>query len=191
MRIISIKDFIFETSKYECKFDWPISCTIQAGDKGVVFKSLEKAFENPIETITIVAATKKDKQPKKTNTYYTTCFFEAFPADTFLRGEGTTIEEAEAKCWAKYQKVTQCKAHEPERRNRRDGYGFCKHCGMGKMYFEPLETCIICGVATYHFCDTDSKWYCKIHAKDIPKDKQTEMYKCYLKIIEEENKISE
>jgi len=187
MRTISIKDLFFERYKYECKHDWPENCFIQGGDKGIVFNSsAAEAFEKPVETVLTTIGVTNDILPQKTKEYYTTCFFEAFPRepDTFLRGEGATMEEAETKCWEDYQKVVNCKSHEPERRNRRDGYGFCKHCGMGGMFFEPLETCKICGVPTYAFSDTDNNWYCKAHESAIPEDKQSTMYKSYLRLTQ-------
>lgn len=65
---------------------------------------------------------------------YRTAFVEASPAETFLRGEGATVEEAEDAAWAKYQKVLECdgtgQPHGPfEPRQYDNGSGFCTRCG--------------------------------------------------------------
>jgi len=72
---------------------------------------------------------------------YRTAFVEAFPDDppTFLRGEGNTIAEAEDNCWKQYQRYAGCPHGKYERRQYRNGSGFCVHCGtwLNKV-FEPL-----------------------------------------------------
>ncbi len=73
---------------------------------------------------------------------YTTAFFEAFPhnPDTFIRGEGRTVPEAEQDAWNKFQRIRACPGHEFERRGYTNGCGFCKHCNMSSSKaFEPLE----------------------------------------------------
>lgn len=64
---------------------------------------------------------------------YRTAFVEAFPPGTFLRGEGETVAEAEAACWAKYEKHIACDGsgeHGPyEPRQYENGGGFCVKCG--------------------------------------------------------------
>lgn len=64
---------------------------------------------------------------------YTTAFVEAFPAHTFLRGEGKTVAEAEDACWAQHQRMAACPAypdHGPfEPRQYTNGAGFCTRCG--------------------------------------------------------------
>lgn len=119
--------------EYDCMFDW--GCFCQAGEHGVVFS-------------------------QKGN--YTTAFFEAFPKKPkcFLRGEGSTVEEAEKDCWEKYQKVLTCN-HEMERRGRTDGYAYCKHCSYSAMVFEPLTRCCRCGVPTSYYKDTRGRFYCR------------------------------
>jgi hypothetical protein len=129
---------------YDCQKEWSDDCDVQCGDSGIVFS-------------------------KKGN--YRTAFFEAFPKNPscFLRGEGATIEEAEENCWNKYQKVITCN-HEMERRHRKDGYGFCKHCSYSNMVFEPLTKCCKCNVPTSFHSDYKDKHYCKKHYRLAPKD---------------------
>jgi hypothetical protein len=128
--------------EYDCKYEWP--CSVQCGDSGVVFS--------------------------KTGGYRT-AFFEAFPKEPacFLRGEGETIEDAEEACWQKYQKVLSCE-HEMERRDRTDGYGYCKHCSYSSMVFEPLTKCCKCKTPTAYAQDHRKKWYCKKHRVTMPLD---------------------
>ncbi len=97
-----------------CK--WPHDCFIQCGDSGVVI----------------------DKEDGN----YRTAFWEAFPRspDTFLRGEGDTVQEAEQKCFAHYQRILTCAAHEFERGKYENGAGICKHCKLFlSNVFEPTE----------------------------------------------------
>lgn len=125
---------------YECEYQW--DCSVQCGDSGVVFG--------------------KERS-------YTTAFFEAFPNNpsTFLRGEGETIKDAEQQCWSKYQNVLLCN-HEMERRNRTDGYGYCKHCSYSSMVFEPLTKCKICKKPTNYSSDIKNNHYCEKHHRLIP-----------------------
>ena len=105
----------------------------------------------------------KGEFPKlKKGEFYTTAFFEAFPVDTFIRGEGKTIEEAEQSCWNKYQRISSCKGHEFEKRGYTNGAGFCKHCNMFKSKaFEPWEKCVSCGEKTFYSQDINDNWYCE------------------------------
>lgn len=124
---------------HECAHSWPEDCFVQCGDRGIVFV-------------------------KETSTTYETAFFEAFPRnpDTFLRGEGKTVEEAEEQAWTKYQKQLNCKKHEFERKHYRNGAGVCKNCGLFLAdIFEPLEICQFCNKPTYFGKDTTGKWFCK------------------------------
>lgn len=132
---------------YVCQKPWDEDMFVQCGGRGVVLKR---------------------KDPEKS---YTTAFFEAFPNNPscFLRGEGSTVEEAEAACWEKYQKVITCD-HEMERRDRRDGYGYCKHCAYASMVFEPLDKCCKCGVPTRYTTDYKGRHYCKKHGRTKPKN---------------------
>ena len=75
---------------------WPDDCFVQGGKSGIV---LSKAGN------------------------YTTAFVEASPRDpnTFLRGEGSTVEDAEDNAWAKLQQYLSCPSptgdHEYETRD--------------------------------------------------------------------------
>jgi|GEM_PF-5012352 len=131
---------------YDSVYEW--NCTCQAGESGIVFS-------------------------KEGN--YQTAFFEAFPKNPscFLRGEGETIKDAEEGCWQKYQKVLAC-SHEMERRDRTDGYGFCKHCSYSSMVFEPLTKCCKCKIPTAYSRDYKGKYYCKKHCRNKPKDPKGE-----------------
>lgn len=128
---------------FECKQSWPEDCFVQCGESGLVMKkgSLEKTLssKNPIKTVV-------------ENTSYITAFFEAFPKNpnTFIRGEGKTVEEAEEKAYKKFVKYSSCSGHEFESRRYRNGGGFCKHCGMfGSQSIPPVEKCEICGEKTW------------------------------------------
>lgn len=107
---------MIENTQEVAQFPWPDDCKIQGGSKGVVFQ-------------------KKGKT-------YRTAFFEAFPRepDTFLRGEGATIAESEKDCWKQYQVAVNCPHTSGfERRNFRNGAGFCIDCGTWfSRVFPPL-----------------------------------------------------
>lgn len=87
---------------------WPADTYLQGGERGIVLV--------------------------EGGTSYSTAFVEAFPRspDTFLRGEGATIADAEDDCWQKYQKLAACPAHPEhgpfEPRGYRNGSGFCTRC---------------------------------------------------------------
>lgn len=85
---------------------------------------------------------------------YTTAFFEAFIDDTFIRGEGQTLAEAETDAWNKYQTYNKCAGHEWEPRSYTNGVGFCKHCNKFKSKaFTPEElgfSCHECNIPTYY-----------------------------------------
>lgn len=101
----------------EPKCAWPDDCMVQWGDSGVVLREADKGGS------------------------YRTAFFEAFPRNpnTFIRGEGATVGDAEASAFAKFQKYQACDGHEFERRGYTNGAGFCKHCGFfGSKAFEPI-----------------------------------------------------
>lgn len=142
--------------EYDSKYEW--NCFCQGGTSGIVLPkgSIDKIFnEDPLSGLAEGMSSKES---------YTTAFFEAFPKNPscFLRGEGKTIEEAEESCWKKYQKVLNCN-HEMERRDRTDGYGYCKHCSYSSMVFEPLTKCCKCGKPTAYTKDYKGNWYCEKH----------------------------
>ena len=72
-----------------------------------------------------------------------------------------TVLLTEKNAWDKYQKIIVCN-HEMERRDRKDGYGYCKHCSYSSMVFEPLTRCCKCGIPTNYCSDYKNNFYCKI-----------------------------
>lgn len=133
------------TQGYLCFYDWPEDCQVQCGESGLVLAKPEP---------------------------YYTAFFEAFPRNpnTFIRGEGETVELAERDCWGKYQKILNCPGHEFEARGRKDGVGWCKHCDLFLVTAlkEFLSPCCVCGKSTGHFQDTKGLWYCFGHTEHVP-----------------------
>lgn len=149
--------------EYESKYEW--DCFCQGGDDGIVLPkgSFDKVFgSEPLKGLIEGIVSEES---------YTTAFFEAFPKNPscFLRGEGKTIEEAEESCWTKYQKVINCN-HEMERRDRTDGYAYCKHCSYSSTVFQPLTKCYKCGKRTAYSQDYKGKWYCEKHNYTKPKN---------------------
>ena len=136
--------FCMYTGSYDCKKDWPEDCQVQGGSKGVVI--VRKGIN------------------------YETAFFEAFPAvpATFIRGEGKTIEEAEAKAWEKFERQSKCSHPSFERRNYTNGAAFCTECGMfSSKHFEPLTKCGTCGKPTHYTLDqVNDIWYCEEHRRN-------------------------
>lgn len=104
---------------------WPEDCMVQWGGRGLVLGS----------------------KP------YHTAFFEAFPAGTFIRGEGATVAEAEDRAWAQHQREVACGEHawspmQPGGRERLDGCGWCTRCGRFESKALPIRTvCGTCGKA--------------------------------------------
>lgn len=106
---------------------------------------------------------------------YRTAFVEAFLNNSFYRGEGTTIEEAELACWNKYLASIECTEHEWEARGYTNGAGFCKKCNKfesKKFTGEQLGLfCGICGIGTVYAQTTDTtdtlKPFCEMHVKEI------------------------
>lgn len=153
---------------YDCQKPWPDDCTVQCGDSGLVLgrsSSLGKVLgsDDPLEEL--AEAAKEDDS-------YVTAFFEAFPKNPscFIRGEGKTIEEAEAEAFEKWEGILNCPGHEFEARNRTDGYGYCKHCSLSKSKVLPiLSKCCKCGKPTAYSTDTINNYYCQKHVRLIPK----------------------
>jgi hypothetical protein len=89
---------------------------------------------------------------------------------TFLRGEGATIEEAEDKAWAIYQRQVGCPSptgsHENETRGYVNGAGFCKHCGRFESNAFSLQeigsVCCLCG--DDYSLEVRDRMVCKRHA---------------------------
>jgi hypothetical protein len=141
----------FKDSTYYCSEEWPLECGIQCGDSGIVMSQ---------------------------NGNYNTAFFEAFPKDPkcFLRGEGETVEKAEEACWKAYQGILNCIGHEFERRNREDGYAFCKHCALSGVFLPPLHPCTGCGAVDYKSYGEDNKnrRYCEPCYEAMPRELWTD-----------------
>ena len=97
---------IIKNTDFEAQHPWPENVLVQGGKAGLVLM---------------------EDEPN-----YLTAFVEAFP-NTFLRGEGATLAEAEDKVWAQFQQLLACPtypAHGPfERRQYRNGSGYCTSCG--------------------------------------------------------------
>jgi hypothetical protein len=137
---------------YTCAFDWPAECFVQAGERGIVYSSDGK---------------------------YETAFFEAFPRNpnTFVRGEGETVADAERSAWDRYQRHIACPGHEFERCGYTNGGGFCKHCNMwSSTAFEPLTHCCVCDKPTDYTVDSDGKYYCEEHQREMPLEKWTDIH---------------
>lgn len=85
---------------------WPADVHVQGGEHGVVLH-------------------------RDSSKNYGTAFVEAFPPEPeggFIRGEGSTLAEAEAKAWEQYGREVACEGHEFERRGYTNGAGFCTKC---------------------------------------------------------------
>ncbi len=155
---------------YECKKPWPEDdCFVQCGDNGVVFNKggIEDIIADPVKGLTAVV---EAKAGAKSPEHYTTAFFEAFPRtpmSTFLRGEGATVEEAEAATWAQYEKLMACPADHTvessfEKRSYTNGLGFCTTCGISKSKaFAPWEPCVDCGTKTFWGEDRAGQLVCE------------------------------
>lgn len=130
--------------EYTCTYDWPEDCMVQGGGGGVVFV---RGGDN-----------------------YTTAFFEAFPRDhnTFIRGEGKTIADAEKAAWDKYQRQSQCDHPSFTRKKYTNGAAFCTECNMfSSNHFEPTTKCTTCGAPTNYTVNTETnEWYCEEHKAD-------------------------
>lgn len=138
---------------YLCQKTWPEDCFVQCGGDGMVFVegTMKEAFDNPVDFF---------KSPPK---HYRTAFFEAFPKnpDTFIRGEGKTLEEAEENCYKRWQKILDCPKHDYEPHGL-DGSGICKLCKLFQSdVLEPIVKCKICGKKRYGELKEDV--YCREH----------------------------
>ena len=114
---------------------WPEDCMVQWGGRGVVLST-------------------------RTGGTYGTAFFEAFPRDGgFIRGEGSTIAEAEEKALDQYRRSASCE-HHWARGNYTNGGAICRRCKgfqtvfseivkLGR-YREPLDACQLDMIAEGH-----------------------------------------
>lgn len=70
---------------------------------------------------------------------YGTAFFEAFPGNGgFLRGEGETLELAEADAFAVFSRENACPGHVWGRRGYLNGGAFCLRCKCFKVQFKTV-----------------------------------------------------
>ena len=146
----TIKIGSFNNGDYQCQYQWPDDCFVQCGGDGIVFtgRSMKEAFDNPVETVAETLGIKELEE----ETGYRTAFFEAFPRnpDTFIRGEGKTIEAAETAAWEKYRRYAGCDHPEWEKRGYTNGLGFCVKCGMSSSKkFAPWDKCKHCDYPIY------------------------------------------
>lgn len=141
---------MFSDEKYTCQYPWPDNCAVQCGGNGIVFtgRSMDEAFDDPLTTIGETLGVLAVPQ----DIGYRTAFFEAFPRkpNTFLRGEGKTVTEAETAAWEKYQRHTACKHPAFEKKNYTNGAGFCVKCDMfSPRHYAPWEQCLHCDYPVY------------------------------------------
>lgn len=142
--------------------DWQDSY-VQWNDIGIVFTK-----EGPYRTAFFEAFPTKEFLDKKKDIFCGIQFYRCKRADveTFIRGEGRTIREAEENAWKELQIYLKCPKHEFERRDYENGYGICKYCGMGRCdVIDPIYPCAECGKLTWYHKSKDGKWYCREHAK--------------------------
>ena len=154
----------FAQEPYDCQYEWADDCFVQCGGSGIVLNGgLEKTLGS--KTVGEIVDNLKE------NYSYTTAFFEAFPRnpDTFIRGEGATIEEAETKAWNAFMKFSACEHPEFEKRKFRNGAGFCVKCGMFKSKaFKPWEKCVVCKKPTFYHQVDENTVMCKKDFYNLP-----------------------
>lgn len=168
----------YPSGVYPCKYSW--GCFTQAGGDGIVIDQSceERQTISTLELVAIVVSG-ESSLPKG---YYRTAFFEAFPRnpDTFLRGEGKTIQEAEEKAWKQFEKLRACPGHEFEARGYENGGGFCKHCGkFGSNVIAPIHACPGCGKLNWFSKDNRGEFWCQdcTKADKIPEESMTDIQK--------------
>jgi hypothetical protein len=126
---------------YEPHQAWPHDCLIQGGRRGIVLV--------------------RDGEP------YRTSFFEAFPDNTFIRGEGKSLDAAEDAAWSQWERIRTCLGHEYEPRGYHNGAGICRHCGrFASRVFTAEQVgveCAVCGAKHYPCFTHDGQYYCVNH----------------------------
>jgi hypothetical protein len=136
-----------ERTDHDAVHPWPAGTYLQGGNTGLVFR--------------------------QDGTTYRTAFVEAFVDDTFIRGEGETVTEAEAQAWVKFSRYRACPGHDYETRGYTNGAGFCRHCGKFASDVFTAEDlgqyCITCGTATM-WSRAGNHWYCQDHA--LPREER-------------------
>ena len=139
-------------SSVEAIHPWPEGTFLQGGTKGLVISS---------------------------DGNYRTAFVEVGADNSFFRGEGATLEEAEHAAWNKYTAAQACAHHEFEPRGYRNGAGFCKHCNKfaGNVFTgEQLgQFCRVCGVGTTYAnvktVEDVAAWFCELHNDQAYEDR--------------------
>jgi len=107
-----------------------------------------------------------------TRASYRTAFVETFIDNTFIRGEGNTLEEAENKAWHKYQARMNCEQHEWEAGTYKNGAAICRKCGTFERHVFSAEDlnqyCSVCRVPTYYHFEVQDNgetylFFCEEH----------------------------
>jgi hypothetical protein len=170
-------------TEHSARCAWPADCHIQGGGDGLVLceGSIAEAIANPVATLMIVAGALGGPVSQS---HYRTAFFEAFPAvpKTFIRGEGTTIAEAERHAWAQFERIRGCGHHKFERRGYRTGAGVCRTCGLfsSEAFNSTLDPCVRCGRtdnrASYGV-DKRGHWHCPTCYPYIPDEDKSDLHK--------------
>lgn len=133
---------------------------IQGGERGLVLKKEGEAYTTAFVEVFL----------SRENNYTTDFNPELVTtlASTFLRGEGSTIGEAETNAWEKIQKRAACSPHHYTPKGYKNGAGFCVHCNdFQSKVFNPEQLglfCHACGTPTYYSWDTKSNTFgCEEH----------------------------
>ncbi len=176
---------------YQCQNEWPEDCFVQCGGNGIVitYHKIEDVLTDPEKAAeAFIGATSGNEATQKLP-FYRTAFFEAFPRNpnTFIRGEGKTVEEAENECWKTYQAYFECDHPSFEPRDYENGSGFCTKCGLWfSGVIKPIHPCQVCGKLTWDTKDKDGDFWCEDHYRQMPVEKMTETQKKFRKMLEED-----
>lgn len=88
---------------------------------------------------------------------------------TFMHVPGDSVSEAEATAFRLFERFRACAEHIFERGDYRNGAATCAACGMwASSVFEPLERCVECSAATFHY-SFEGRFWCEQHARVAPK----------------------
>lgn len=134
MAIIAEHNRTFKDTNHSLVCAWPEDCYVQWGGCGLVIGR---------------------------NNSYTTAFFEAFPKPSgFIRGEGSSIADAERAAFAKYTKELGCAGHMYSRGRYLNGGGHCQRCGRWE--YKAFPPVVILGswrkpVERYFFLSEEDK----------------------------------
>lgn len=168
-----ISPFSGRTGPYICQLQWPERTTMNCGDSGIVLEGgrLEEALTDTDKAVEVI-----EEVIGVRPTVRRTAYFEVYLRRpwTFIRGEGTTIEEAEASSWNQYQRYLNCpgpNGHEYEARGYENGLGFCKWCGLSRSHaIAPTHRCQTCNEPTWCFKDVHGNYWCEDHYRQVPED---------------------